>query len=49
MMAQMEQQYSNNSGKTEKRGTPLKVFLFSEKFPVKRTVPFDFPLEQPVE
>ena len=28
--------------KKEKRGIPLKVFLFSEKFPVEKAVSFDF-------
>ena len=32
--------------KTEKRGIPLKVILFSEKFQVKKIVPFDFRPEQ---
>ena len=45
---QMEHRFSDHFGKNEKRGIPLKVFLFSEKFPVERPVPFDFPPERPV-
>ena len=32
--------FSDYSGKTEKRGIPLKVFLFSRKFSVEKSVPF---------
>ena len=45
---QMEHRFSDHFGKNEKRGIPLKVFLFSEKFPVEMPVPFDFPPERPV-
>ena len=45
---QMEQKFSGHSGRNGKRGIPLKVFLFSEKLPVERPVPFDFPPEQAV-
>ena len=38
---QMVKWYSDNSVENEKRWLLLKVFLFSEKFPVKRTIPFD--------
>ena len=40
--------FSDNFGKNEKRGIPLKVILFFfEKFPVEKSVPFDLPPEQP--
>lgn len=40
--------FSDHSGENEKRGIPQKVFLFFEKFPVERYVPFGLSPEQPV-
>ena len=46
-MRQMVQQYSSHNSKNGKRGIRLKLFLFSEKFLLGRTVPFVVPPEQP--
>ena len=47
-IVQVVQRYSDHFGKNEKRGIPLKVFFFFEKFPLRRTVPFVVPPEQSV-
>ena len=47
-LLQMKRKLTGHSGRNGKRGIPLKVFLFSEKFPVERPVPFDSPPKLPV-
>ena len=48
VIKQMVQWFSGNSGENEKRGIPLKVFPFFEKFPVERPVPLGFPPGKPI-
>lgn len=46
-MTHLVKWYSDNSGKNGKRGILFMLFHFSEKLSLERTLPFDFPPEQP--